>query len=260
MTSGAFYKELPRRYSWSGVKIMPFKRALAELDLRKALSGNPIGSGAYYKVRAFDQGETVIKSSKLIYPLMDMNYSSLAETEGSQGPVKGIGPFNSLALPEGLKAVLPRPLINSEAYEKVGEMIPWNMVQQSILVTYTERRYFNTYREFIFQPFIYGTPLDKMLPKGAALSAQVEGADITIDHRKAGALLLGKYRALAHSILSQYLSISEYPGIDAAPNNFIMTPQGALVYIDYQPVFDPDINRAHKLNMISILQRTIDRR
>ena len=115
-------------------------------------------------------------------------------------------------------------LFDSICYELIKSTMPHqHLVEQSIAsIVLCARGIPFASKEVLLQPFVPGINVGRMLFESTTLFGKEE-VSVYPEYRDSFALVAPALRGLLYN-----------PNIDPRPSNFIATPEGSLVYIDYQ--------------------------
>ena len=247
----AFYKTLPAKLSWSGIKIMPFSEAQKLLPKPKIL-GSKQTNGSFYFVdrRQCDRQDIVVKITRGIDPLVTSYRDSpeLIEearqqiTESEMEMLRSLspGPFDRV-----LNAYL-RANIDAIHFDKLCEAVAKeHMVQQSMMLAWFETEGGDIgWAQILLQPFVRGKMLSSLFVANSFSWEQSE--------QETKPKLWNRRHIPKFSNQIEYFMENEL--IDMNPKNFICTPDGRLVYIDYQPILSPLSNVSFREKMSAVLE------
>ena len=136
-------------------------------------------------------------------------------------------------------------LLDDICYELIKATIPHQyLVEQSMAsVSLRARGIPFASKEVLLQPFVPGINVGRMLFESTTIFGKEE-VSVYPEYRDSFALVAPALRGLLYN-----------PNIDPRPSNFIATPEGSLVYIDYQmPLICPRSEECR-----SILDRLLKR-
>lgn len=221
-----FYKILPSNLSWSGIRLMP-REELKRLLPRASFFFRPFGS--FYQVRLHN--DVVIKTSRDEVLFLSDPYERTSLLEKARGmPVEPAVQLLRVGFPGFHKDILDvylRAKADLLSYGQLCENIPKeHLVQQSIAITWRSwRKTILGLNEILIQPFVPGPTLSDMLPS----FPRINGPD-----------LKRRYKHLTPEIGPQLRYFSGSAIVDLNMPNFILSPEGKFVYIDYQPILESE--------------------
>lgn len=237
----SFYRSLPAEFKWNNIKKMLPEEARTVLPKTKNIS---YARGKFYSVSRSADASLVLKSSHLFMPIFNANYLDNEPADDLNAATFGASRQQEFFFPDASDIsntdAVKRAMADSMHYKKLIESIPNRyMVEQSVLLI-QKKRFSGSYRirEILLQPFVPGINLGKMIPWSPFGKS----------------LFKSKYKELLPIFGPQLRELIESDLVDRNFRNFIVTPEGNIVYIDYQPVFDHDQNHTNYNALNEILK------
>jgi len=222
-----FYKELPTKFKWAGVRIMPWRNAKEMFPPRNLFFWK---RGKYFQVQR--NREIVVKTARTSKPFLDANYQENDLTSHVRSQITAAEIENLRASVQGLNTTVMDAYIRAKvellSFERLCKSVRYEfLVEQTVLLTWGRWGRDSRLDVLLLQPYVRGMTIRAMFPFRYSI----------FRHRDRALTLREGFTRLIPEIGSQLRLLIESHYVDVNPRNFIFTDDGRLVYVDYHPPF-----------------------